>query len=131
MSRVRKSFSLYVDNIPPYMTSLWLWKIFKNKGKIVDVYVSRKAHPNRKFLFVFVRFSSEFKAQNAIRRNNGLEVKIYTLAISVSKYEKMKSHKESNRALPKKSKERMVWRPTQHGDRSYIDVIMNKIVIQG
>lgn len=56
------------------MTNTWLKQIFRNDGKIVDVYISNKARANKNFKFNFIRFAKREEAIRAMQRNNGLEV---------------------------------------------------------
>lgn len=61
---------------------------FKHDGEIMDVYVSPKQRLNKKFSFGFVRFKKEADALNAIRRNNGLEIRGRRILVSMAKFRK-------------------------------------------
>lgn len=82
----REGFTIFIDNLPMSMTNVWLKQLFKNEGRILDVFVSRKQHKFEKELFRFVRFHKEHEANEAIKRNDELLVKGNKLKVQWSKY---------------------------------------------
>lgn len=122
MSRTRRSFSLFIDNLPPTMMSVWLWKLFKNEGRMIEAYVSRKARPNKRYLFRFVWYPKEKEAYEAINRDNGLIVEGFKMSVVFSKYQKMKSQEVPKKVQTPKPKESKVWWPAQ---RDIVGLLVN------
>lgn len=126
----REIFTLFVDNLPPSMSCVWLKKIFRNDGEVVDVYVSKKKRVNKKGCFGFVHFSKK-EDEEVARRNNRLLIKGFQIRAMLSKYQRMESNKTvPQRKQPSKSKKgtKKVWRPSMRDARSYSEV--TKLMVQ-
>ena len=82
------AFSLFVDCIPPGVSSTWLRTFFNRAGKVVDAFVSRKVRKARSDPFGFVRFNKLQEAMNAINMFDGCIIQGAKLRVSMAKYNK-------------------------------------------
>lgn len=126
------SVTLFVDNLPLTMNNVWLRQIFKNDGRLIDAFVSRKQRRNNQFWFGFVRLINKKDAEKAIKRNNGLEVKGCKLKVSWAKYSSNNS--SASKVVPRhvnsgKNKETKMWKPTVRDARSYKEVVLKAPVV--
>ncbi|MED6130713.1 hypothetical protein PIB30_003290 [Stylosanthes scabra] len=86
----RRSFSLFVDNLPNSANTEWLWEIFSREGEVVDVFLSKKVGKYSSFHFAFVRFAYKNHALRAANKFNGWELEGVQLLVTEAKYEKDK-----------------------------------------
>lgn len=125
--------TLFVDNLPPSMSNIWLHQLFNNDGKVIDAFVSKKARPKKKGSFRFVRLSRVREAIEAIKRNNGLMVKGYKIVVVMSKYqlsfENTTQNMKSHRAPMQNTHTKKVWRRSKRDARTYSQVA--RLVVGG
>ncbi|XVF07730.1 hypothetical protein REPUB_Repub06bG0165000 [Reevesia pubescens] len=76
--------TVYVNNIPPTIHWRWLWMIFQNQGKVVDVYIPQKRNLNGR-KFGFVRFREWNDANRAVSALNGAWLFDFCLTVSFAK----------------------------------------------
>ncbi|XVF23547.1 hypothetical protein REPUB_Repub13aG0048100 [Reevesia pubescens] len=65
-------FSVFVSNIPQKVHWRWLWKIFANHGRVVDVFIPKNRNGVSGKRFGFVRFVHHEEALSMIRKLNGV-----------------------------------------------------------
>ncbi|MED6119955.1 hypothetical protein PIB30_016545 [Stylosanthes scabra] len=82
----RRSFSLFVDNLPNSANTEWLWEIFSREGEVVDVFLSKKVRKYSPFHFAFVRFAYKNHALRAANKFNGWEFEGVQLLVTEVKY---------------------------------------------
>ena len=63
------SYIVFIDNLPTSMTKSWFWQLFNYKGRVVDVFMSRKQRKTNKLPFAFVRFSQLKEAQKVVEKD--------------------------------------------------------------
>ena len=95
------SFTVFADNLPPSMTTSWLWQIFGLEGKVLDDFMSRKMRRSSKGLFAFVRFSSLEDAKAAMHNLNGMIIRDYAIKLQEPKYSRFQE-RGSNGDIKKK-----------------------------
>ena len=84
----RKTFSLFVDNIPQGLARSWIRRLFERCGEVVDLFISTKIRKYTKACFGFVRYGSVLEARKAIAELNEFVVLGRELRVSMAKYEK-------------------------------------------
>ena len=70
------------------MSNTWLRDIFKNIGKIFDVFVSQKRRKNKDCGFSFIKFERQIDVETTVSKLNGFMVKGYSILVSMEKYKK-------------------------------------------
>ncbi|MED6152537.1 Serine arginine-rich splicing factor 2, partial [Stylosanthes scabra] len=88
--------TVFADNLPRNTTSAWVWKIFGNEGRVVDVYVLRKVRHRNPLMFTFVRFADRRDAVKAIQNLDGWVVWGCRLQVSEERYRRDGSPKTEN-----------------------------------
>ncbi|MED6154949.1 hypothetical protein PIB30_001090 [Stylosanthes scabra] len=90
----RRSFSLFVDNLPNTANREWLWELFSREGEVVDVFLSKKVRKHSPFHFAFVRFAYKNHAIRATNKINGWEFEGVQLLVTEAKYGRNKRYIE-------------------------------------
>ena len=123
-----RTFSLFVDFIPLSLSNQALRSIFEIAGRVIDVFISRKARKFRKEAFGFVRFSKLKDAKYAIHNLDGFEVNGRRLSVSMAKYRKGGALIERRwpPAEQLTNMDRRIKNPSLRENRKYIDVLMGK-----
>lgn len=84
----KELFTIFIDNLPKAMNSIWLRKMFQKLGEVVDAYVSFKARAKKDSPFGFVRFNQRTEAYNAINSHNGVGLLDKRLIVKKADYHK-------------------------------------------
>lgn len=98
---VKEVNTLFIDNLRKSMTNIWLRQMFKNEGKVIDVFVPNKNCVGKQFKFRFVRFRRHEEVEKAIRIKNGMFVKGKRIIVQRARFEKIvfglnvKQHQEA------------------------------------
>lgn len=74
-------YTIFFDNLPKNMNTLWLNQLFKNDGLFLDTFVPHKMRQGKDVRFVFVRFQNRREDEQAIKRNANLVLKGRKLAV--------------------------------------------------
>ncbi|CAO2840861.1 unnamed protein product [Amaranthus hypochondriacus] len=116
--------TLFVDGLPQGISSEWLWDMFSQYGRVVDVYVSRKRRTTTVAPFGFVRFKVRKSAVEAMENLNGEFVKGKKMYVSMAKYEKG-GHFGSKpaRQEPIQPQRTVIRRPATRDTRKYVEVV--------
>ncbi|XVF09643.1 hypothetical protein REPUB_Repub07fG0111900 [Reevesia pubescens] len=77
--------SVFVKNIPKKVHWRWLWKIFENHGKVVDVFIPRKRSGLGK-RYGFVYFAFRPAALTAITRLNGAWLLNSRIGVNIARF---------------------------------------------
>ncbi|MED6150118.1 hypothetical protein PIB30_069265 [Stylosanthes scabra] len=68
------SFSMFVDNLPKYVSKKELFYLFSWSGMINDIYLSRKMKGGKLHLFAFIRYTTKSSALKAIAEMNHMSL---------------------------------------------------------
>ncbi|OMO50988.1 hypothetical protein CCACVL1_30086 [Corchorus capsularis] len=80
-----RSFTVFVNNIPPKVGWRWLRTVFQHFGKVVDAFIpSHRSRQGRKF--GFVRFSNLYDARKAARNLNGVWFFDYKIRVNMARF---------------------------------------------
>ncbi|CAO2832812.1 unnamed protein product [Amaranthus hypochondriacus] len=120
--------TLFIDGISESSTMEDLKTLFQEKGKLLDVYISKKKRPNRKQRFGFVRFEGVREARKAIMNINGKKLKGEKLFVSMAKYSKggrpVAAQNYSN--FQNRPQTRWIIFPAYRDSRKYVEVVKGK-----
>ena len=84
--RQRKTFSLFVDNLPPGVARTWVRRLFERCGEVVNLFISTRIRKYTKACFGFVRYGSVSEAREAIAVLDGLGIQGKELRVSMAKF---------------------------------------------
>ena len=118
--------SLFVDSVPPNLSSSWLRVIFQRVGKVDDVFILKKPRKHTNDCFAFVRFRKYAEAMNAIKVLNGYSILDKKLNISLAKYNKGGSPISSTRPKVSILRNRRISTPTLRDERTYFSALMGE-----
>ena len=85
--RIRREFTVFVDNLPQNLDKFGLKGIFRRIGDVSDAYIPAKLGRSRK-RFGFVRFWQELDAVRSIRKLNGSTVRGSRIWVSRARFGK-------------------------------------------
>lgn len=91
-----------MDNLHQTISKEWLFQIFKHEGRMIDTFVSSKVRQTNKNKFGFVLFSMKEESLNAMKRNDGLEIRGLKMKVSLSKNARNTKEDETTTGLDTK-----------------------------
>ena len=118
-----RSFTVFVDNLPPTMSQSWLWQIFYLHGTVTDAFVSRKKRVVNNKPFAFVRFNSKKEALKAIQMMNGTVVRGHTMMVREAKFKRFSKEEVEGKRYPERS---MMFPNGVIDGRTFKDVVLQK-----
>ncbi|MED6171975.1 hypothetical protein PIB30_045838 [Stylosanthes scabra] len=106
---------------------VWLWRVFGNVGKVIDVLLSRKKRDANSLWFAFIRFERREYAIRAIERLDGWKVWGCIIKILEVRYRRTEQKKSERVGFKDDVREnRWVEKERMTGERTYRDVVLNK-----
>lgn len=101
---LRRSETVFIDNLPQGIWKVWLFNFFSKFGKIQSIHVPIKKSKTTGNKFCFVRFEHDLLAQRVVKVVNGLWLWGKTLVANIARFSTSNNGRKQN--LSK------VWRPT-------------------
>ncbi|GFZ08924.1 hypothetical protein Acr_20g0007320 [Actinidia rufa] len=84
---LRRSITVFIDNLPQGVWKVWLYNLFSRFGKILSIFISKKKSKISGNLFGFVRLGSPHDALRAVKEVNGLWIWGKTLMANIARFE--------------------------------------------
>ncbi|MED6124575.1 hypothetical protein PIB30_060100 [Stylosanthes scabra] len=125
----RNTFTVFADNLPQDATYQWLWKVFSNTGKVVDIFLSRKIRKSNPLKFAFIRYRTREEMERTAEQLDGWIVWGSRVRIAEPEYRRSDKTVFGDTRIPNdKEKERTEDEPvkTQFHNRSYKDALLEK-----
>ncbi|CAO2821105.1 unnamed protein product [Amaranthus hypochondriacus] len=120
--------TVFVDGLHMGMAKEWLFDMFSEYGRVMDVYISSKLRKYSKDAFGFVRYAKKEEAFLAINKLDGVEIKRKRIKVTLAKYNKYGKNypvvRLENRTQPPKQKP--IKFPSFRDERRYSDVVNGK-----
>ncbi|XVF70808.1 hypothetical protein PTKIN_Ptkin11bG0191400 [Pterospermum kingtungense] len=125
-----KLFTVFVDRISKKVSKRFLWRFFKDYGKVVDVFIPKRVlNGNRRFVFAFVRFKQESEFNNAIAKANNRFIDGWHIKVSRENHDKKEIRKGKMKSCDARNscqEDREVALKDRDG-RSYRDVVIGEV----
>lgn len=83
---ISTSVSVFVDNLPYEMDSVWLRQLFRPFGDVTDVYIPKKKSSSFHTKLEFVRFKSREEANRAVQELDGLRIRDFPIQVNLARY---------------------------------------------